>query len=73
MLLLDQPRSRVPLSRFVALAPPWLVLVVRIVFLVLQPQPLSLLNEGTLLCFREKSEEERDELLVIADDYCWSF
>lgn len=73
MLLLDQPRSRVPLSRFGALAPPWLVLVVRIVFLVLQPQPLSLLNEGTLLCFREKSEEERDELLVIADDYLWSF
>lgn len=60
-LLLNQPGSAVPLPRFGALASPRLVLVVRIVFLVLQPQPVGLLNEGTLLCFREKSEEERND------------
>lgn len=62
MLLLDESRSTVTLSWFCALAPPWLVFVVWIVFLMLEPEPLSLLNEGSLLCFREKSEEERDEL-----------
>ena len=63
LLLLDQSWSTVPLSRFAALASPRLVLVVRVVFLVLHPQPLGLLDEGTLLRFREKSEEERRELL----------
>lgn len=69
MLLLDQSGSTVPLSRFGALASPRLVLIVWIVFLVLQPQPLGLLNEGTLFCFREESEKERNELL----DYQRSF
>ena len=58
VLLLDQARSTVPLSWFGALASPRLVLVVWVVFLVLHPQPLGLLDEGTLLRFREKSEDE---------------
>ena len=68
MLLLDQSQFTVPLTRFGALASPGLVLVVWVVFLVLQPQPLCLLDERTLLCFREKPEAERGELL----DY-WKF
>lgn len=62
MLLLDQARSTVPLPWFGALASPRLVLVVWVVFLVLHPQPLGLLDEGTLLQFREKSEDEMNGL-----------
>lgn len=61
LLLLDQRMSAVALVRFVALASPRLVLIVWVVFFVLQSQPLGLLNKGTFLCFREKSEEDRDE------------
>lgn len=40
------------LDRF---SPPWLVLVVGVVFLVLHPQALSLLHKRTLLTFIEQS------------------
>lgn len=63
MLLGDQSRSTVPLCRFGVLASPRLVLVFWVVLLVLQPQLLSLLNEGTLLCFREKTEEEKGRII----------
>lgn len=59
MLLVHQSRSTVPLCQFGVLASARLVLVVRVVPLVLQPQPIGLLNEGTLLCFREEAEEEK--------------
>lgn len=59
-MLLDQEGSAVPMTWFGAFASPWLVLVVRVVSLVLEPQPLSLLNKGTLLSLRENSEEERE-------------
>lgn len=54
LLLLDQSWSTVPQTRFGAFASSRLVLVVWVVFLVLQPQPLCLLDERPLLCFREK-------------------
>lgn len=38
-----------PLGRFAVLSPPGLVLVVRVVLLVLHPEPLGLLNEGALV------------------------
>lgn len=59
VVLLDQTGSAIPLTRLGALASPRLVLVVWVVFLVLQSQPVSLLNEGALLSLREKSEEKR--------------
>lgn len=61
LLLLDQSMSGVPLTLFGALTSAGLVLVVWIVFLVLQPQPLCLLDERTLFCFRQKPEEEKGE------------
>lgn len=64
MLLLDQTGSAIPLSWLGTLAPPRLILVVWVVSLVLQPQPLGLLNEGTLLAFREKSEENNYYLII---------
>lgn len=58
LVLLDQAGSAVALARFGALASPRLVLVVWVVFLVLHPQPLGLLDEWTLLCLREQAEDE---------------
>lgn len=40
---------RLPLGRLPVLPPPRLVLVVRVVLLVLHPEPLRLLNEGALV------------------------
>lgn len=57
VLLVDYPSSTLHLSWFGALASPRLVLVIRKVFLVLEPQSLRLLNEGPLFCLRKKSEE----------------
>lgn len=48
-------------ARLGHLAPPGLVFIIGVVFLVLQPQSVGLFDEGTLLCLREKSEnKERD-------------
>jgi len=63
VLLLNQSGYAVRLAQFGTLASPRLVFVVWIVFLVLQPQPLSLLHKGTPLCFREKSDRGSKELV----------
>lgn len=58
LLLLGPWGSAVPpRPGFGGLASPRLVLVVRVVSLVLHPQPVGLLDEGTLLCLGEKSPQ----------------
>lgn len=49
------PGVRVTLTWLGALPSPWLVLVVRVVFLVLDPQSLCLLHKWPLLAFREQA------------------
>lgn len=61
LLLLDQSVSEVPLTLSGALTPAGLVLVVWIVFLVLRPQPICLLDEWPFFCFGQKPEEEKGD------------
>lgn len=65
ILLLCWSGSAVPFTRFGHLTPPRLVFIIRIGFLVLHPESISLFNEGALLCFSEKSgKKERDEPVI---------
>lgn len=49
--------SAVPFTRLGQPASPRLVFIIRMVFLVLQPQSVGLFDERALLCFCEKSEK----------------